>query len=94
MNSRSLARRHLNPEEIPLTFTSFPRLGVPGQFTEPYFDPSDAVSSHSLFLPQEITNPHARFPSALHVYLSLRTSYLIFTAVLSRQTSGLGEVPK
>ncbi|KAF4621325.1 hypothetical protein D9613_000487 [Agrocybe pediades] len=60
---RNLARKHLNPNEIPITFTSFPRLGVPGQFTEPYFDPSDAVSSHSLFLPEEITNPHVRFPT-------------------------------
>ncbi|KAF9010584.1 glutamate-cysteine ligase catalytic subunit [Cyathus striatus] len=60
---RSLARKHLKPNEIPLTFTSFPRLGVPAQFTEPYFDPTDAVSSHSLFLPEEITNPHARFPT-------------------------------
>lgn len=45
-----------------MTFTSFPRLGVPGVFTEPSFDPKDAVSSHSLFLPEEITNPHVRFP--------------------------------
>ena len=45
--------------------TSFPRLGTPGVFTEPYFDPADAVSSHSLFLPEEITNPHARFPSVM-----------------------------
>ncbi|KAG7098839.1 hypothetical protein E1B28_000743 [Marasmius oreades] len=60
---RSLARRHLQPNEVPLTFTSFPRLGSPGQFTEPYHDPCDAVSSHSLFLPEEITNPHARFPT-------------------------------
>jgi hypothetical protein len=37
-------------------------MGVPAQFTEPYFDPRDAISSHSLFLPEEITNPHARFP--------------------------------
>jgi len=59
---RNLARRHLKSHEIPLSFTSFPRLGAPGVFTEPYFDPADAVSSHSLFLPQEITNPHARFP--------------------------------
>lgn len=59
---RSLARKHLKPNEVPITFTSFPRLGVAGQFTEPYFDPSDAISSHSLFLPEEITNPHARFP--------------------------------
>ncbi|KAF5370723.1 hypothetical protein D9758_001829 [Tetrapyrgos nigripes] len=60
---RNLARKHLKPNEIPLTFTSFPRLGAPGQFTEPYHDPTDAVSSHSLFLPEEITNPHARFPT-------------------------------
>ncbi|KAF8904414.1 glutamate-cysteine ligase catalytic subunit [Gymnopilus junonius] len=60
---RNLARKHLKPNEVPMTFTSFPRLGAPGQFTEPYFDPSDAVSSHSLFLPEEITNPHARFPT-------------------------------
>lgn len=60
---RNLARKHLKSHEIPMTFTSFPRLGVPGVFTEPYFDPADAVSSHSLFLPEEITNPHARFPT-------------------------------
>lgn len=63
LSSRSLARQHLKPNEIPLTFTSFPRLGVLGQFTEPYADPAKAVSSHSLFLPEEITNPHPRFPS-------------------------------
>ncbi|KAG6866759.1 hypothetical protein C0991_011418 [Blastosporella zonata] len=60
---RSLARKHLKPNEAPITFTSFPRLGVQGQFTEPYCDPNGAISSHSLFLPEEITNPHARFPT-------------------------------
>ncbi|EKM80633.1 hypothetical protein AGABI1DRAFT_71066 [Agaricus bisporus var. burnettii JB137-S8] len=60
---RTLARKHLKVNEIPLTFTSFPRLGAPGQFTEPGFDPNHATSSHSLFLPEEITNPHARFPT-------------------------------
>lgn len=59
---RRLARRYLHSHEIPLTVTSFPRLGASGVFTDPYFDPVDAVASHSLFLPQEITNPHARFP--------------------------------
>ncbi|KAF7793913.1 hypothetical protein EIP86_005035 [Pleurotus ostreatoroseus] len=65
--SRQLARKYLKPNELPFTLTSFPRLGVPGVFTEPYYDPANAVSSHSLFLPEEITNPHARFPS---VFLS------------------------
>ncbi|KAH9892776.1 glutamate-cysteine ligase catalytic subunit [Cubamyces lactineus] len=60
---RHLARKYLKPNEIPFTMTSFPRMGVPGVFTEPYYDPVDAVSSHSLFLPEEITNPHARFPT-------------------------------
>ncbi|KIY74336.1 glutamate-cysteine ligase catalytic subunit [Cylindrobasidium torrendii FP15055 ss-10] len=60
---RTLARSHLKENEIPLTFTSYPRLGVPGPFTEPACDPSSAISSHSLFLPEEITNPHVRFPT-------------------------------
>ena len=33
-----------------------------GQFTEPFHDPATAISSHSLFLPEEVTNPHPRFP--------------------------------
>ncbi|KAG8761065.1 hypothetical protein FRC14_007846 [Serendipita sp. 396] len=60
---RALAKKHLKPNELPVTVTSFPRLGVPGVFTDPYFDPADAQASHSLFLPDEITNPHARFPT-------------------------------
>lgn len=60
---RRLARSKLKPNQIPMTLTSFPRLGVPGKFTEPYYDPTEAVSSHSLFLPEEVTNPHARFPT-------------------------------
>lgn len=60
---RTLVRSHLKPTELPITLTSFPRLGVPGVFTEPYADPNGLTSSHSLFLPQEITNPHVRFPT-------------------------------
>ncbi|KIJ49563.1 hypothetical protein M422DRAFT_27931 [Sphaerobolus stellatus SS14] len=59
---RKIARRYLKPHEIPITVTSFPRLGA-GVFTEPYHDPANAIASHSLFLPHEITNPHARFPT-------------------------------
>nr|AZS52301.1 gammaglutamyl cysteine synthetase 1 [Hebeloma cylindrosporum] len=32
---RNLARKHLNPNEIPITITSFPRLGVPGNLRNP-----------------------------------------------------------
>ncbi|KAG1828011.1 hypothetical protein EV424DRAFT_1596563 [Suillus variegatus] len=62
---RTLAKRHLKANEIPFTFTSFPCLGTHGIFTEPHFSSDNAKSSHSLFLPEEITNPHARFPSYL-----------------------------
>ncbi|KAK7692337.1 hypothetical protein QCA50_003962 [Cerrena zonata] len=60
---RRLARKYLEPNEIPMSMTSYPLLGTPGVFTEPYHDPAGAVSSHSLFLPEEIANPHARFPT-------------------------------
>lgn len=57
-----MAKKHLKPNELPVTVTSFPRLGVPGVFTDPYYDPAGSLASHSLFLPDEITNPHIRFP--------------------------------
>lgn len=60
---RKLAKAHLLPHEVPMTLTSFPRLGVREVFTDPPTDPAGATSSHSLFLPEEITNPHARFPT-------------------------------
>ncbi|KAG9077658.1 hypothetical protein FRC06_008784, partial [Ceratobasidium sp. 370] len=59
---RKLAKAYLRPHEVPMTLTSFPRLGVREVFTDPPTDPAGAISSHSLFLPEEITNPHARFP--------------------------------
>ncbi|QRV94293.1 glutamate-cysteine ligase catalytic subunit [Ceratobasidium sp. AG-Ba] len=60
---RKLAKAYLRPHEVPMTLTSFPRLGVREVFTDPPTDPAGAISSHSLFLPEEITNPHARFPT-------------------------------
>jgi glutamate--cysteine ligase catalytic subunit len=62
VNRRKLIRSELKPYEAPITVTSFPRLGTPGAFTDPYYDPANAQASHSLFLPDEITNPHVRFP--------------------------------
>ena len=49
------------PHEVPLTLTSFPRMGGPGQFTEPFY-PTGGPVARSLFLPDEITNLHVRFP--------------------------------
>jgi len=58
---RCFARQHLDQNEDLVTLTSFPRLGVEGQFTEPFHDPAKAISGRSLFLPEEITNPHPRY---------------------------------
>ncbi|KDN42501.1 putative gamma-glutamylcysteine synthetase [Tilletiaria anomala UBC 951] len=60
---RKIARKHLKPNELPITITSFPRLGtndVP--FTEPHYEPHGRASQ-SLFLPDEVINPHVRFPT-------------------------------
>lgn len=59
---RQIAKEHLRKNEIPLTITSSPILGTPGQFTEPYYPPT-GPASRSLFLPDELINPHARFPT-------------------------------
>lgn len=60
---RRIARGHLKPNEVPITLTSFPRLGctdVP--FTDPPHE-ANGDASRSMFLPDEIINPHARFPT-------------------------------
>ncbi|KAK9236655.1 glutamate-cysteine ligase-domain-containing protein [Lipomyces kononenkoae] len=59
---REIAKEHMLPHEIPVTLTSFPRLGAPGQFTDPYYAPI-GNASRSFFLPDELINPHARFPT-------------------------------
>lgn len=61
---RRIAKRHLLPNELPLTLTSFPRLGVTDV---PFLDDETLVpngkASQSLFLPDEIINQHVRFPT-------------------------------
>lgn len=60
-NRRKLAQSRMKPHEVPLTLTSFPRLGAPGVFTDPYHKPGGGVA-RSLFLPDEVINQHVRFP--------------------------------
>ncbi|KAF9996985.1 hypothetical protein BGZ65_007429, partial [Modicella reniformis] len=59
---RQLARKFMKPSEIPITFTSYPRLGCLGEFVEPHHDPH-GPAARSLFVPDEIINAHARFPT-------------------------------
>lgn len=60
---RRIARKHMNENEIPLTLTSYPMLGS-GEFCDPYTGTgTNNPASRSFFLPDEIINPHARFPT-------------------------------
>lgn len=49
------------PNEYPITLTTFPRLGTTGDVS-PYFSTS-GEKLRSQFLPDEIANPHIRFPT-------------------------------
>lgn len=59
---RVIAKAHMKATECPITLTSYPRLGVPSKFTEPFYEPK-GNASRSLFVPDEIINPHVRFPT-------------------------------
>ncbi|KAG7737419.1 hypothetical protein KL929_003115 [Ogataea haglerorum] len=59
---RQIATKELGEKDVlPLTLTSFPRMGVE-IFTYPAAEPSGEASK-SLFLPDEIINRHFRFPT-------------------------------
>lgn len=47
--------------ECPITLTTFPRLGL-GDYITPYFPPS-GEKLRSQYVPDEIANPHVRFPT-------------------------------
>ncbi|KAF7547229.1 hypothetical protein G7046_g9061 [Stylonectria norvegica] len=59
---RKIAKEHMLPTEYPITLTTYPRIGAPGQFTDPYYPPS-GPRLRSQFVPDEIANPHIRFPT-------------------------------
>ncbi|KAG7107207.1 Glutamate--cysteine ligase like protein [Verticillium longisporum] len=59
---RRIAKDHMRPDEYPITLTTFPRIGCPGDFTAPHYPPS-GPRLRSQFVPDEIANPHIRFPT-------------------------------
>ncbi|KAI4085936.1 MAG: hypothetical protein LQ344_007997 [Seirophora lacunosa] len=59
---RAIAKEHMEANEYPITLTTFPRLGSTGNAITPYFPPS-GPRLRSQFLPDEIANPHIRFPT-------------------------------
>jgi glutamate--cysteine ligase catalytic subunit len=59
---RVIAKDHMDPDQYPITMTTFPRLGTKDDFTTPYYPPS-GPALRSQFVPDEIANPHIRFPT-------------------------------
>lgn len=59
---RAIAKDHMLTTEYPITLTTFPRLGSPGVFSDPYY-PVSGPKLRSQFVPDEIANPHIRFPT-------------------------------
>ncbi|KXX73924.1 Glutamate--cysteine ligase [Madurella mycetomatis] len=59
---RCIAKDHMLANEYPITLTTFPRLGSPGVFTDPSY-PVSGPKLRSQFVPDEIANPHIRFPT-------------------------------
>ena len=59
---RVIAKQHMGKDEYPITLTTFPRLGTKDDFTTPYYPPSGSAL-RSQFVPDEIANPHIRFPT-------------------------------
>ncbi|KEF57364.1 glutamate-cysteine ligase [Exophiala aquamarina CBS 119918] len=61
-NRRVIAKDHMDPDQYPVTLTTFPRLGCREDFISPYYPPS-GPALRSQFVPDEIANPHIRFPT-------------------------------
>ncbi|TQS31793.1 hypothetical protein Golomagni_07913, partial [Golovinomyces magnicellulatus] len=59
---RKIAKDHMQASEYPITLTTFPQIGVPGKFPDPYY-PVSGPRLRSQFVPDEIANPHIRFPT-------------------------------
>ena len=59
---RIIAKNHMARNQYPITLTTFPRLGTKDDFSEPYYPPSGPML-RSQFVPDEIANPHIRFPT-------------------------------
>lgn len=62
ISRREIAKSHMAQNEYPITLTTFPRLGTEDDYICPYYSPS-GPALRSQFVPDEIANPHIRFPT-------------------------------
>ena len=57
-----MAKNHMHVNEFPITMTTFPRLGTREDYTKPLLK-NNGPQLRSQFVPDEIANPHIRFPT-------------------------------
>lgn len=57
---RRLAEAAMLPGELPMTLVNYPRLGCPHELETDHAP--QGLACQSMFVPDEIINPHARFP--------------------------------
>lgn len=57
---RRLAKSAMYPGDVPVTLVNYPRLGCPDELI-PEHEPN-GQACQSMFVPDEIINPHVRFP--------------------------------
>ncbi|KAF2822225.1 GCS-domain-containing protein [Ophiobolus disseminans] len=58
---RKIAKEHMASTEFPITLTTFPRLGSPDCIVPSF--PVSGPKLRSQYVPDEIANPHIRFPT-------------------------------
>jgi glutamate--cysteine ligase catalytic subunit len=61
MGRRKIAKEHMENTEFPITLTTFPRLGSPDCIIPSF--PVSGPKLRSQYVPDEIANPHIRFPT-------------------------------
>src|ERR1700761_6827439 len=58
---REIAKKNMMAAEYPITLTTFPRLGCEDALSPNY--PVSGPKLRSQFVPDEVANPHIRFPT-------------------------------
>lgn len=59
---RKIAKDHMELNEYPITLTNFPLLGIKDDYITPLY-PFSGERLRSQYMPDEVANPHIRFPT-------------------------------
>ncbi|KAJ3283014.1 hypothetical protein HDU76_008543 [Blyttiomyces sp. JEL0837] len=83
---RRIAQTYLGPNEIMISMTNFPMLGVPGYFSPSHDATPEGGASKSLFIPDEAINPHPRFRTLTANIRQRRGSKVVINVPIYKDT--------